>query len=208
MFPWNTMEDPAKTDIRWANIEAFKRVKSTVFPTNPKSRPGTIVFMPPTHNTVDVLTYLINASRKMDLQMYGWDHAGLQKVIVDKKLAKPEWDAKVLINRNGYMDGGSTYEMVRAAPSLLGSEWFILGTGEGDPNGRYPGRIMHRKAAIFDDCWFLHGSTNFEPSSNEYQANTMSITYDPELCAEMQALFNRTRNYNINRGPSWYRIPK
>jgi phosphatidylserine/phosphatidylglycerophosphate/cardiolipin synthase-like enzyme len=140
--------------------------------------------------------------------MYGWDHAGLQKVIVDKKLAKPEWDAKVLINRNGYMDGGSTYEMVRAAPSLLGSEWFILGTGEGDPNGRYPGRIMHRKAAIFDDCWFLHGSTNFEPSSNEYQANTMSITYDPELCAEMQALFNRTRNYNINRGPSWYRIPK
>ena len=211
MTIWNQLEDPTKTAIRFAKIEELKNAKSPTtkpYATNPAAQPGTVVFMPPTHNTGDLMTYLINTCRSMDMQMYGWDHEALQMAIVNRKLAQPTWDVKVLINRNGYMDAGSTMELVHKSPSLRGSNWFILGTAEGDTNGRYPGRIMHRKAAIFDGCWFVHGSTNFDPSSVEYQANTLSITYDPALCGEMQILFDRTRNYNIARGTAWYQIPR
>jgi len=207
VYPWDMLEDPAKTDIRFHEIESLKLAKSPSYPTNPAGRSNTILFFPPVHNTTNLLLYLIKYSRKFDMQMYGWDHKGIQDAIVARKLSQPSWDVKVLINRNGYMDGGETYDLVNSAPSLRRNDWFILGTGEGDTNGTYPNRIMHRKALIVDGCWFVHGSTNLDTSSVEYQGNTLSITYDPALCSEAQILFDRTRRHNLNKGTAWYQVP-
>ena len=208
-LPWqdNLLEDPSLTDIRFTEIEALKNGKALTYPTNPSSRPGTIVFMPPTHPTPALHLYLIQKARKLEIQNYLWEHKGIQDAIVARKAKQPDWDVKVLVNRNSYVNPGGTRDMILTAPALKQKDWFILGTGEGDVNAKSAGRILHRKAMIVDGVWFIHGSTNLEASSMEFQGNTLSITYDPALCAEMQKAFDRTRAYNIAKGRSWYQVP-
>lgn len=208
-FPWNyepSIEDYDRTDLRFVDIEYLKGAKSTDYLTNPRSTPGTILFMPPVHSTVGLWNYIVDKSRKLDIQMYGWSWPDLQARLVARKKAQPAWDVKVLVNRNGYIDLGDMRDRINAEPYLKLKSWFTLGTGEGDTNGKNAGRIMHRKAAIVDDVWFLHGSTNLDTSSIEYQGNTLSITYDPALCQEMAVVFKRTRDYNEAKGPAWCQV--
>lgn len=208
-FPWDytpTIEDYDRTDLRFAAIEDLKNSKSGTYPTNPRTTPGTILFLPPVHSTVGLWNYLVDKSRTLDIQMYGWSWPDLQARLVARKKANPGWDVKVLVNRNGYIDPGDMRDRINAEPFLKLKPWFTLGTGEGDTNGKNAGRIMHRKAAIVDGVWFVHGSTNLDTSSIEYQGNTLSITYDPALCAEMQVLFDRTRKYNEAKGPAWCQV--
>lgn len=207
-FPWNnaTIEDPERTDLRFDDIEALKNAKIEIFPTNPNSQPGTILFMPPLHPTTNLWYYLVDNARTLDIQMYGWNWAALQARLVARKKAEPNWDVKVLVNRNGYIDPGDMRNVINAEPFLQKKDWFTLGTGEGDVTGKNAGRIMHRKAAIVDGVWFLHGSTNLDTSSIEYQGNTLSVTYDPALCAEMAVAFKRTRDYNVAKGSLWSQV--
>lgn len=200
------MEDPYRTDIRFSEIEALKNAKGTAYPTNPRATPGTIVFMPPTHSTKDLWYYLLDKCRTLDIQMYGWSWPDFQARLVARKKAQPGWDVKVLVNRNGYIDLGDMRDRINAEPYLRNKDWFTLGTGEGDVLGKTAGRIMHRKAAIIDGVWFVHGSTNFDTSSIEFQGNTISITYDPALCAEMAQVFKRTRDYNVAKGAAWAQV--
>lgn len=208
-YPWydhEILEDPYLTDIRFAEIEAHKNAKGLSYPTNPRNVPGTIVFMPPTHPTTNFWNYILDTCRTLDIQMYGWSWPDFQARLVARKKAQPSWDVKVLVNRNGYIDPGDMRDRINAEPFLKQKDWFLLGTGEGDVLGKNAGRIMHRKAAIVDGVWFIHGSTNFDTSSIEYQGNTLSITYDPVLCREMADVFKRTRDYNIAKGVSWCQV--